>query len=142
MEVHVMKGTTVVIFALVLVLSIPVFAGDIEIAKRYGVKGETPTVSNEAGVLPAGTQLLPGQLRAIESLLPVTFMDTAQVRELGPSFVNVENGGGIAAQVKELGPSFVNVENGGGITAQVKELGPSFINIENGGGGITAQVKK
>jgi hypothetical protein len=142
MEVSFMKCTTVVIIGLILVLSTPVFTGDIEIAKRYGVKDETPTASKEAAILQAGTFTLPGQLQAIKDLLPGGFMDTPQVRELGPSFVNVENGGGSTAQVKELGPSFVNVENGGGSTVQVKELGPSFINVENGGGGSTARVKE
>ena len=136
-----MKCTTVVIIGLILVFSTPVFSGDIEIAKRYGVKNETPAASKEAAVLQAGTFTLPGQIQAFKILLPGEFMDTPQVRELGPSFVNVENGGGSTAQVKELGPSFVNVENGGGSTAQVKELGPSFVNVEKGGGS-TARVKE
>ena len=118
-----MKCTTVVIISLILVLSTPVFSGDIEIAKRYGVKDETPAASKEAAVLQTGTFTLPGQLQAINILLPGGFMDTPQVRELGPSFVNPEPGGG-------------------GCTAQVKELGPSFVNVEPGGGGCTARVKE
>ena len=139
-----MKCTTVVIIGLILVFSTPVFSGDIEIAKRYGVIDETPAASKEAAVLQAGTFNLPGQLQAIKILLPGGFMDTPQVRELGPSFINVEPAdGGSTAQVKELGPSFINVEPAdGGSTAQVKELGPSFVNVEKGDGGSTAQVKE
>ena len=96
-----MKCTTVFIIGLILVLSTPVFSSDIEIAKRYGVKDEIPAASIEAAELHAGTFTLPGQLQAVKILLPGEFMDTSQVRELGPSFINVENGGGSTARVKQ-----------------------------------------
>lgn len=138
-----MKKVIVLAIGLLLVLSTAVLAGDIEMAKRYGVKDETPAVSQEAELLPMGIPVLRLQLRDVKTIYVEAFADQAQVRELGPSFINTEKGNeGDKAQVKELGPSFINVEKGGdGDRAQVKELGPSFINVENGGGD-RAQVKE